>query len=83
MVLRRFKETIGDPPVNTVTIPMVWQFRDQIAEMPALAGLPASVRSAPVPVQLAWRKAHPDHPAILPGAVKITSQSFAPCSLGV
>jgi hypothetical protein len=49
---------------------MIWLFRDQIKEMPALAGLPASVRSAPVPVQLDWRKSHPNHPAILPGAVE-------------
>ena len=49
---------------------MAGQFRDPLKGMPALAGLPATVRNAPVPVALAWMQDNPKHPKVLPGAVE-------------
>jgi integrase len=71
MVLRRFKETIGDPPLTAVTVPMMWQFRDQIKEMPALGALPPHLRHAPPSDQEDWLKEHPG--AGLPAAVRNAS----------
>jgi integrase len=69
MVLRRFRELIGDPPLLAVDRAAVWSFRDQIAAMPSLPRLPAAIRRKTVPGQLAWMKENPRHPPILPGAV--------------
>jgi integrase len=69
MVLKRFRELMGDPSISAVDRAMAWNFRDQIAGMPALPGLKKEVRRLPAPRQIAWRRANPGHPAILPGAV--------------
>ena len=69
MVLRRFREVVGDPALSIVDHAMIWRVRDTIVAIPALASLPALIRSAPIPVQLQFRRDHPNHPAILPGVV--------------
>jgi integrase len=78
MVLRRFKELIGDLPLTAVDTQTIWRFRDLVTQMPSPTGLPASIRASSSQVQLDWRREknaklktdEQPHPSILPGAME-------------
>jgi integrase len=71
MILRRFGEYAGDPPVSDVTRDMLATFVDAVKQFPDPAihrpegqSETAPPKGAKVPELVAWAKKHPQHPRI-------------------